>query len=507
MALARSPRPVQVFLAILFVRLLSVFVVQTWYVPDEYWQTLEVAHKQVFGYGALTWEWQKGIRSYLYPGVVAILYSFLKITGLDYSDAIVLAPRILQAAISAYADYSFYKWTGGRKWALFLVLTAWFWFYTGSRTLLQTIETAIITVALSKFPFKEGRYSYYEKESKLWIILAVICVFLRPTSALLWIVLGIYNLMTTNEGKLRLLVRTYVPIGVITGGSIVALDSYFHGSLIVTPWEFFRFNILHDIASFYGQHPWHWYLLQGIPAVLGINLVPVLLAIIGVLRRPKENKVRMLFLVAITIHIAMYSLIPHKEFRFVLPLLPLFLYLAQDVIVPWSRKAKKWQLYIVATLILLGNVVPAMYFGLIHQAGTLKVMPLLRDAIPHNRTSVLFLMPCHSTPLYSHLHINVTTRYLKCEPPLSRPYETTESEAFFNNPQRWWRMEYLNQATPNFVVLFDILKGRVENSLLGYRQLYEIPHTQFPEGEVGEKVLVYKKIDSQAKPPPSDDVL
>lgn len=87
--MAKGLRPVQVFGVILFVRIVSVFVVQTWYVPDEYWQTLEVAHKQVFGYGALTWEWTKGIRSYLYPSVVAALYTILKFTGLDHPEALV----------------------------------------------------------------------------------------------------------------------------------------------------------------------------------------------------------------------------------------------------------------------------------------------------------------------------------------------------------------------------------------------------------------------------------
>lgn len=89
MVLGKGLRPLQVLSVILLVRVLSVFLVQTWYVPDEYWQTLEVAHKSAFGYGAMTWEWQKGIRSYLYPGVVAALYTLLKLIGLDYPEALV----------------------------------------------------------------------------------------------------------------------------------------------------------------------------------------------------------------------------------------------------------------------------------------------------------------------------------------------------------------------------------------------------------------------------------
>lgn len=40
---------VKVFLGLLAFRILSVFVVQSWYVPDEYWQSLEVSHKLAFG--------------------------------------------------------------------------------------------------------------------------------------------------------------------------------------------------------------------------------------------------------------------------------------------------------------------------------------------------------------------------------------------------------------------------------------------------------------------------
>lgn len=508
MVLGKGPRPLQVVSAILVVRLLSVFLVQSWYVADEYWQTLEVAHKYAFGYGALTWEWQKGIRSYFYPGVVAAIYYVLKVTGLDYPEAVVFLPRILQALVSSAADYSFYKWTGGRKWALFLILTSWFWFYTSGRTLLQTLETSLVMIALSVYPFKNTRLSYYEPESPRWIWLAVLSVFIRPTSAPLWAVLGAYNLITTNQGRLRLVVRTYVPIAVVVGGALVAVDSYFHGSLVVTPWEFFRFNVLHDVASFYGTHPWYWYITQGLPVVFGVNLFLVAWSVVTVLRRPREHPIGVLLLVAAATHVALYSFIPHKEFRFVLPLLPIFLYLIQDVIVPWSRKAMKWQLYTVAAAILIGNSVPAIYFGMVHQAGTTRVMPLLRDALPNNRSSVAFLMPCHNTPLYSHLHLNVTARYLTCEPPFNRPLgETYEAEAFFNNPQRWWKSEYSTRQPPTLVVLFDRLKGRIENILQSYRLIHEIPHTQFPEGEIGEKVLVYQKKEAQPRPSVPDEAV
>lgn len=43
-------KSLKIFLFFLFIRILSVFVVKTWYVPDEYWQSLEVGHKLAFGF-------------------------------------------------------------------------------------------------------------------------------------------------------------------------------------------------------------------------------------------------------------------------------------------------------------------------------------------------------------------------------------------------------------------------------------------------------------------------
>lgn len=65
------------------IRLASIVFTQTWFVPDEYWQSQEPAHRLVFNYGYLTWEWRVGIRSYLYPLVIASWYKILDLLSLD----------------------------------------------------------------------------------------------------------------------------------------------------------------------------------------------------------------------------------------------------------------------------------------------------------------------------------------------------------------------------------------------------------------------------------------
>lgn len=64
-------------------RICNCFLVQTSFVPDEYWQSLEVAHHMVFNYGYLTWEWTERLRGYTYPLIFASIYKILHLLGKD----------------------------------------------------------------------------------------------------------------------------------------------------------------------------------------------------------------------------------------------------------------------------------------------------------------------------------------------------------------------------------------------------------------------------------------
>ncbi|KAG8057862.1 hypothetical protein GUJ93_ZPchr0002g23226 [Zizania palustris] len=51
--------------------------------PDEHWQCLQVARRISFGYGHLTWEWKRGLRSYLHPLNFAAFYKIMALFHLD----------------------------------------------------------------------------------------------------------------------------------------------------------------------------------------------------------------------------------------------------------------------------------------------------------------------------------------------------------------------------------------------------------------------------------------
>lgn len=73
-------------------RVLVALFTQSYFQPDEYFQALEPAHKYVFGYGHLTWEWvnPEPLRSMLYPALNIPVYWLLKVSGLDVYSSLVV---------------------------------------------------------------------------------------------------------------------------------------------------------------------------------------------------------------------------------------------------------------------------------------------------------------------------------------------------------------------------------------------------------------------------------
>ncbi|MDT7951503.1 MAG: hypothetical protein RQ966_08360, partial [Acetobacteraceae bacterium] len=49
---------------------------------DEIFQNLEPAYRLLTGYGVVTWEWQDGIRSWLFPAFLSSIMSVPRLLGL-----------------------------------------------------------------------------------------------------------------------------------------------------------------------------------------------------------------------------------------------------------------------------------------------------------------------------------------------------------------------------------------------------------------------------------------
>ncbi|XP_063977844.1 GPI mannosyltransferase 3 [Diachasmimorpha longicaudata] len=482
-------------------RLLSVYIVQTSDVPDEYWQSLEVAHKLAFGYGHLTWEWRHGIRSYIYPFLISILYKILELVGLDSAGILINAPRVCQAVLSAYADYRFYLWTNS-TWSTFVLTLNWFWYYCATRTLTNTVETALTIIALSSFPWRDSKRP--ETSYFLWIV-GITCA-IRPTMAITWMPLCVYHLVTTSKTITQVLLQ-YLIIGLTTLGYSIAIDTYCYKRLVLTQWEFFKVNVMNNIAGFYGTHSILWYFTSALPVLLGIYVIYFVIATYQVLKHYKVNSREFILLLTIFWTISVYSLLDHKEFRFILPILPMIIFICTCTKAPEALKSAHTLKRIFIGVFVLTNLIPLSYFSFIHQRGTLEVMKVLRQELgrlegsyARHGVDAMFLTPCHALPLYSHLHRNLTTKFLGCEPNLrGEENYVDEAEEFFGDPMGWIDRTFGNDkgweeedVLPAFVVLFDNVEKRIQRFLAFYELIVRRWNTHVSQGNHGNYIEVYR---------------
>lgn len=309
----------------------------------------------------------------------------------------------------------------------------------------------------------------------------------------------------------ELSVKRYFFIGVLLSSLLIALDSYFYGSFVISPWEFFKVNVLEGIGSFYGSHPFYWYFSSGLPAILGIGVIPFYLGVIDAMKFWDDSKDRQVILTSIILTVSAFSLLPHKEFRFLLQILPLCLYIITQYLSKWSRNQSKLLIWFVVGVIFVANAVPAGYLGFVHQKGTLKVMEKLTDVAQNYKTvhgqspKVFFIMPCHSTPYYSHVHANISMRFLTCEPNFkNEPNYLDEADKFYEAPMKWIRANlpvHPVSALPTHVVVFDTLVPTISDFLSIYKPVDVFFHSEYlvsPRG--GKNVLLFERASQVSVP-------
>ncbi|KRT85097.1 hypothetical protein AMK59_1187, partial [Oryctes borbonicus] len=190
-------------------------------------------------------------------------------------------------------------------------------------------------IALSYFPWPDRKNT--DTNKFIWI-LGLICA-IRPTAVIPWLPLCFHHLKTSDENLLTLLINRYLPIGLTIFVSTIIIDSYSYGSFLISSYEFFKVNFLQGISATYGSHPWHWYLSTGIPAILGVNFVPFILAAYYILKHRGVFRNEVILLISMAFTTIVYSYLPHKEFRFILPILPMALHLISIYLARWSSKA------------------------------------------------------------------------------------------------------------------------------------------------------------------------
>jgi phosphatidylinositol glycan class B len=196
---------------------------------------------------------------------------------------------------------------------------------------------------------------------------------------------------------------------------MLVTDYCYYGRWVFVPYTFIHANLVRGVSVFYGHHPWHWYVSQGLLVVLTTFLPLTGYGIWCAKSTRRTAAYASLWLLCI------YSLLAHKEFRFIYPIVPIALvYAAYGANRLWhkpSLQSSQWMRIAFLAVLIIPNLIMAPLFASFHQRGVIDAVDWLRHQ--SDVQSIGYLMPCHSTPFWSRLHRRIPMWFLTCEPPAS----------------------------------------------------------------------------------------
>ncbi|GEQ67276.1 hypothetical protein JCM33374_g940 [Metschnikowia sp. JCM 33374] len=483
-----------VCLLVFLFRVVNAFSIRTFFQPDEYFQALEPAHKLVYGYGYLTWEWQEALRSSLHPLLYACAYKLFNLFTSE-SMAVAVAPKITGALIATAGDLCVYKfarkyWQNPRvaKVALLLsLLSSWNW-YVSTRSFSNNLEMVLTAAGLAYWPW----HHYKLMPLLISCTFGFLSCIVRPTNAILWGYLATL-LVARNFRKVSRIASLFMSVTVLLAVLLLLsslADRLFYRRWTFPIYNFLEFNVVRNLSIFYGSAPWHFYLFQALPLML-MGYAP---AFVIALWKNRTSP-----LVGLCgVFIAAFSSIAHKEFRFLQPIYPVMLILCAHTV--YSKRSIRFGKFVTAVVIIL-HVMVAYFFSVINESGEIKVVELLRD--DPTVDSIGFLTPCHSTPWHSMIHrreLVSKSWFLTCEPPLHLESGTAEnvkayrdqSDQFFDDAVSFLRN--LPYEWPSHLVVFQPMEKVVVGEVSGYYECNRLFNSYFhwDERRRGEIIVLCK---------------
>ncbi len=244
---------------------------------------------------------------------------------------------------------------GVARWYALFQMSQFHVIYYASRTLPNSFAFGLTTIAFGKFLPSPGVTPHgVKRRQQAGISLFVLAgiVFRAEVSLLLVTQLGVLLLDKGIE------VRTIITTGLISAAIALAisvpLDSWFWQRPLWSELSSFIFNVVHGQSSEWGTSPWYTYLAIMMPKLL-LNPLVWVFNVFANFFPPLRGAYTRINLAA-WLYVAIYSLQPHKEARFIIYAVPpMTAAAALTANWIWTRRSKT-VLYRLGSLITLASV-------------------------------------------------------------------------------------------------------------------------------------------------------
>ncbi|XP_045775829.1 GPI mannosyltransferase 4 isoform X1 [Maniola jurtina] len=236
--------------------------------------------------------------------------------------------------------------------------------------------------------------------------------------------------------RIFMLILSGIPIFLL----LIVIDSSYYGYLtmadieslklswdnwVVTPVNFLRYNSDLKNLDAHGLHPRWLHLAVNIPLLFNVLGVMAFLILVIQTNRfirgqysklPRIQSITGLMLFSLVIPVAILSLFPHQEARFIIPILTPLVYLYGNYFYPNDsdgpnfKQLKKTLLYVWYAL----NMILTIFFGFIHQGGLYPFAKSLHHEIKSMYGNHFHVITTHSYSIPTYLlQLESTTRVYK----------------------------------------------------------------------------------------------
>lgn len=321
------------------------------------------------------------------------------------------------------------------------------------------------------------------------VLLTISGIVFRSEIAVLLLTQTIFSLAT---GHLALL-EDVIPSG-ITGliiglTSTVVIDSFFWQQFPLWPeWSAFTFNILAGQASAWGTEPWYYYFTNALPRLL-FNPLTYLIGIPASLYQPGTRKQSLSLLIPPLAYVGLYSIIPHKEWRFVIYVIPpLTASAALGTSYIWNRRSRSVTYRVLSNFILPASILVTFLVS------TLILLPASSANYPGAQALKALHVFAHGTQPVVNVHMgNLAcqtgiTRFQQLPPPfLNLPGRPEWKLPFLREGQTVWTYDKtedpIKKADPAFWNQFDYVLAEIGSDTEVLATTVSDPHLWVPAVE------------------------
>lgn len=381
-------------------RLYALYATSGYLHPDCLFQYLEPAHRLVYGYGVVTWEYVDGIRPGLQPLFITTIFKFGKLMGMGVADIIFLN-RVVMVAFSLGLLYVIFELArsvyGGEaaKYALlFSAFSGILWLWSAD-TNSQIPSTLFVTASLALY------YRGWETGGRRQYLLSGLALgvafMFRFDSLIFTAPLVAFSVASRKAAGLKPFFLGFAS-GVLAQGVV---DYLTWGGFLHSPVAFVMHNLVKDKASFFGVSPVYYYV-----GVLGLHLPAMF-----VLHYAIEKRKGFAFLAVNALGFGLaYSIVPHKEVRYLIPMMPLFFIIAGRGLERAVALHGKPLLYGFAALTVIMGALVAHSFGFsANDDGSQAMRYVGRQA---DSTGVAYQQYWFETGGYTYLHKRIPMVYI-----------------------------------------------------------------------------------------------